>query len=82
MSSDLILWLLTTIGLSVGLFYFHQRKSERGSNLDVEFSNITMFFDPWKGEGDIFVGGILILLSFSKFLLELAQAIRMIFIGM
>ncbi|MGK5093860.1 hypothetical protein WDW89_17835 [Deltaproteobacteria bacterium TL4] len=81
MSVKLIGFLLSSIALMVGLYFFHQRKSS-GDDKETDFSNMTMFFDPFKGEGDIFVGGIIILILFSQFLLELSQTIRILFTGL
>ena len=79
MSGRMVMWLFLSMGLMVALYFYHQKKTE-GGDLDVEFSNFYMFFDPIKGEGDVFVGGILILLFFSFFLLELARTFRSLFI--
>ena len=40
---------------------------------------MTMFFHPVKGEGDLFLGGILIIYFFSRLALFMFQDIRSIF---
>ena len=67
-------WLILAIALMVVLLFYQSRKWDGNDSL--EFSNITMFFNPIKGEGDIFLGGILVLVFFSFFLFELAKVFR------
>ena len=41
--------------------------------------NFTMFFSPIQGEGDLFIGGVLVLYFMSRFFLESFQNIRATF---
>jgi len=41
-------------------------------------SNITMFFHPIQGEGDLFIGGVLVIYFSSRMFLALSQTIRSI----
>ena len=41
--------------------------------------NFTMFFSPTQGEGDLFVGGIIVIYFISRFFLESFQNIRVTF---
>ncbi|MBS1255608.1 MAG: hypothetical protein MAG581_01417 [Deltaproteobacteria bacterium] len=42
-------------------------------------SNLTMFFHPVQGEGDLFIGGILLIYFSSRLFLSLFQTLRDIF---
>ena len=73
-ANSMWVWLILAIVLMVVLLFYQSRKWDGNDSL--EFSNITMFFNPIKGEGDIFLGGILVLVFFSFFLFELAKVFR------
>lgn len=73
-ANSMWIWLISSIALMVVLLFYQSRKWDGNDSL--EFSNITMFFNPVKGEGDIFLGGILVLVFFSFFLFELAKVFR------
>ena len=73
-ANSMWVWLILAIALMVVLLFYQSRKWDGNDSL--EFSNITMFFNPIKGEGDIFLGGILVLVFFSFFLFELAKVFR------
>ena len=42
-------------------------------------SNLTMFFHPVQGEGDLFIGGLLLIFFFSQLFLGLFHALKEIF---
>ena len=42
-------------------------------------SNLTMFFHLVQGEGDLFIGGLLLIFFFSRLFLELFQALKELF---
>ena len=42
-------------------------------------SNLTIFFHPVQGEGDMFIGGVLLIFFTSQLLLELFQALKELF---
>ena len=42
-------------------------------------SNLTMFFHPVQGEGDLFIGGVLLILFSSQFFLVLFQGLKELF---
>ena len=42
-------------------------------------SNLTMFFHPVQGEGDLFIGGLLLIFFFSQLFLELFQGLKELF---
>ena len=61
----------------LGMIIFRKKKPNE-ENLEPP-SNLDMFFDPIEGEGDVFLGGLLILFFSSRFFLELFQTLRLIF---
>ena len=61
----------------LGMIIFRKKKPNEGK-LEPP-SNLDMFFDPIEGEGDVFLGGLLILFFSSRFFLELFQTLRLIF---
>ncbi|MBF0288518.1 MAG: hypothetical protein HQM14_11935 [SAR324 cluster bacterium] len=65
------------------MFFWHKKKSQKSEQVGTaeEFSNITLYFDPFKGEGHLFVGGTLVIICFSLFSLELAKIIVNIIFG-
>lgn len=74
------LYLLLSMGMVACMILWHRKKTEKGEDsASTDFSNATMFFDPLRGEGHLFVGGIITLIFFSLFLLELAKKIRFIY---
>ena len=42
-------------------------------------SNLTMFFHPVQGEGDLFIGGLLLIFFSSQLFLGLFQALKELF---
>ena len=42
-------------------------------------SNLTMFFHPVQGEGDLLIGGLLLISFFSQLFQELFQALKELF---
>ena len=42
-------------------------------------SNLTMFFHPVQGEGDLFIGGFLLILFSSQLFLGIFQALKELF---
>ena len=71
------LWLFVSIALGASIYFWHRRKmgatEQVGSNED--YSSLTLYFDPIKGEGHLFIGGTLVIIAFSLFNYELAQMI-------
>ena len=70
-------WLMLTVGMALVLVVWRLRRPE-AEELEPP-SNLTMFFHPIKGEGDLFIGGILIIYFFSRFALMMFQDISSIF---
>ena len=71
------IWLAFTFFTVLGMIIFRKRKPKE-ENLEPP-SNLVMFFDPIEGEGDVFLGGLLVLFFSSRFFLELFQTLRLIF---
>jgi len=71
------IWLAFTFFTVLGMIIFRKRKPKE-ENLEPP-SNLVMFFDPIEGEGDVFIGGLLVLFFSSRFFLELFQTLRLIF---
>ena len=42
-------------------------------------SNLTMFFHPVQGEGDLFIGGLFLIFFSSQLFLEIFKALKEIF---
>ena len=70
-------WLALIFFTIFGMIIFRNRKPNE-ENLAPP-SNLVMFFDPIEGEGDVFLGGLLVLFFSSRFFLELFQTLRLIF---
>jgi len=67
-------WITLTILSLVAMIVFRKRRS-----LDEKLeppSNGTIFFHPIQGEGDLFIGGVLVLYFSSRMFLALSQTIR------
>ncbi len=77
------MWLLASMALGAAMFFWHRKKSEKSEQVGAseEFSNITLYFDPIKGEGHLFLGGTLVIICFSLFSFELAKIIVEIIFG-
>ena len=71
------IWLLLTFFTILGMVIFRKRKPNE-ENLEPP-SNFVMFFNPMEGEGDLFIGGLIVLFFSSRFFLELFQTLRFIF---
>ena len=71
------IWLLFTFFTILGMVIFRKRKPNE-ENLEPP-SNLVIFFNPIEGEGDVFIGGLLVLFFSSRFFLELFQTLRFIF---
>ena len=71
------IWLALTFFTILAMVIFRKRKPNE-ENLEPP-SNLVMFFDPIEGEGDVFIGGLLVLFFSSRFFLELFQTLRLIF---
>ena len=72
---------MTWIGLAVGMgviMVIWRLKRPPDEKMDPP-GNFTMFFSPVQGEGDIFIGGILVIYFMSRFFLESFQNIRATF---
>ena len=69
-------WIALTILSLVTMIVFRKKRP-----LDEELeppSNLIMFFHPIQGEGDLFIGGILVIYFSSRMFLEIAQTVRSI----
>ena len=71
------LWLALTFFTILGMIIFRKKKPSE-ENIEPP-SNLEMFFNPIEGEGDVFIGGLLVLFFSSRFFLELFQTLRLIF---
>ena len=71
------IWLACTFFTILGMVIFRKKKPKE-ENLEPP-SNLIMFFDPIEGEGDLFLGGLLVIFFSSRFFLELFQTLRYIF---
>ena len=71
------LWLLASIALGAGIYFWHKRKmgATEQVGLSEDYSSLTLYFDPIKGEGHLFIGGTLVIITFSLFNYELAKMI-------
>jgi len=70
------MWFLTTLGIGTLILLWHQRKSGESEQIgSSDLSNTTMYFDPIKGEGHLFIGGTMVVLSFSQFCYQFAKTI-------
>jgi hypothetical protein len=70
-------WLIMTMGVALAMVVYRMRRKDE-DKLE-QPSNFVMFFHPSKGEGDIFLGGLIVLYLFSRFALDMFQTIRGIF---
>ena len=69
-------WIALTILSLVAMIVFRKKRP-----LDEKLeppSNFTMFFHPILGEGDLFIGGVLVIYFSSRMFLALSQTIRSI----
>ena len=67
-------WIALTILSLVAMIVF-RRKRPLEEKLEPP-SNFTMFFHPIQGEGDLFIGGVLVIYFSSRMFLALSQTIR------
>ncbi len=70
-------WLGMAVGLLVLMVVYRMRRPP-DEKMDPP-SNFVMFFHPVHGEGDLFLGGFLVLYFMSRFFLEAFQNIRATF---
>ena len=69
-------WIALTILSLVAMIVFRKKRP-----LDEKLeppSNVTIFFHPTQGEGDLFIGGVLVIYFSSRMFLALSQTIRSI----
>ena len=71
------IWLALTFFTILIMIIFRKKKPAE-ENLEPP-SNFVMFFNPMEGEGDLFIGGLIVLFFSSRFFLELFQTLRHIF---
>ena len=67
-------WIALTILSLVAMIVFRQKRP-----LDEKLeppSNVTIFFHPIQGEGDLFIGGVRVIYFSSRMFLALSQTIR------
>ncbi len=83
MGFSMAMWLLASMALGTIMYFWNKKKSEKAEQLGAseEFSNFTLYFDPIHGEGHLFVGGTLVIVTFSLFCHELAKIITNIAFG-
>ena len=70
-------WIVLTVGTLVAIVVFRMKRPA-DETLETP-SNFITFFHPILGEGDLFVGGVLVLYFSSRLFLALSQTIRSIF---
>ena len=70
-------WIVLTVGTLVAMVVFRMKRPA-DETLETP-SNFITFFHPILGEGDLFVGGVLVLFFSSRLFLVLSQTIRSIF---
>ena len=71
------IWLILTVATLVGMVVFRMKKPP-DERLDPP-SNFVMFFNPIQGEGDLFIGGVLVIYFSSRVFLALFQTLRYVF---
>jgi len=67
------IWIALTI-LSLVVMIVFRKKRPLDEKLE-HTSNVTMFFHPIQGEGDLFIGGVLVIYFSSRMFLVLSQTI-------
>jgi len=70
-------WLILTVVTLAAMIGFHMKKPP-DERLDPP-SNFVVFFNPLQGEGDLFIGGVLVIYFSSRVFLALFQTLRAIF---
>ena len=70
-------WIILTVATLALMIGFHMKKPP-DEKLDPP-SNFVMFFNPIQGEGDLFIGGVLVIYFSSRVFLDLFQTLRSIF---
>ena len=70
-------WLVLTVVTLFAMVAFRMKKPP-DERLEPP-SNIVMFFNPIQGEGDLFIGGVLVIYFSSRVFLALFQTIRSVF---
>ncbi len=73
----MITWFIVLAVTGTAVIMFRQKRVE-SDRLEIP-SNSVMLFHPTKGEGDLMIGGVIILYSFSRFILDLFQVVRQVF---
>lgn len=71
------MWFLATLGMGMFIVFWHKKKTEKSEQIGFsnDFSNLVLYFDPIHGEGHLFLGGIVTIVSFSMFCYELAKTV-------
>ena len=70
-------WLVLTVATIVVVIVFRMKKPP-DEKLDPP-TNFVMFFNPLQGEGDLFIGGVLVIYFSSRVFLALFQTLRSVF---
>ena len=70
-------WIVLAVGTLVATVVFRMKKPA-DETLETQ-SNFITFFHPILGEGDLFIGGVLVLYFSSRLFLVLSQTIRSLF---
>ncbi len=83
MGFQMAVWFLLACGLGTVIVLWNRKKSELSDQTSSQkvSSNMVVYFDPIKGEGHLFVGGIVVIIFVSFFFYEFAQIMRSIFFG-
>ena len=76
-----VMWLIiSAVSVGVMVFYRQSRRGETSSFTSADdFSITTILFDLRKGEGDLFIGFLLSMVSFSFFVAGLVRWLLTIF---
>ena len=72
-----MIWLGLSVGLTAMMVIWRMKRPQ-DEKIDPP-RNFIMFFNPINGEGDLFIGGCLIIYFISRFFLEIFQNIREVF---
>ena len=83
MGFQMSVWFLLSLALGTVIVLWNRKKSEISDQKGAQktFSNMVIYFDPIKGEGHLFVGGIVVIIFVSMFFYEFAKILRGIFFG-
>lgn len=71
------MWFLATMGVAMFIVFWQKKKTEQSEQIGLsnDFSNLVLYFDPVHGEGHLFLGGIVTIVTFSMFCYELVKTV-------